>query len=100
MENKKPSEPLKPERWAKMEKEIQELKRSRSILSIGFLLLAVLYGVVILGIVLRINQISDTITLIVSFDEMIYQHLNSLSDSFLRILNDFEMLLSTLTKFL
>ena len=96
MENKKPGEPLEPERWAKMENEIKHLKRQTSCLTVALLL----QSITIFRNVLRINQISDTITLIVRFDEMIYQHLNSLSDSFLRILNDFEMLLSTLTKFL
>ncbi len=96
METKKPSEPLEPERWAKMENEIKRLKRQTSWLTVALLL----QSIATFRNVLRINQISDTITLIVRFDEMIYQHLNSLSDSFLRILNDFEMLLSTLTKFL
>lgn len=96
MESKKPSEPLEPERWAKMENEIKRLKRQASWLTVAL----ILQSITIFRNVLRINRISDTITLIVSFDETIYQHLNSLSDSFLRILNDFEMLLSTLTKFL
>ena len=30
MENKKPSEPLEPERWTKMENEIKRLKRQAS----------------------------------------------------------------------
>lgn len=33
--NKKPSEPSEAERWAKMENEIQKLKRSRSILCVS-----------------------------------------------------------------
>ena len=33
--NKKPSEPSAAERWAKMENEIQKLKRSRSILCVS-----------------------------------------------------------------
>ena len=33
--HKKPSEPVEEERWVKIEKEVQELKRSRSILSMG-----------------------------------------------------------------
>ena len=41
--NKKPSEPVEEERWVKIEKEVQELKRSRSILSIGLFLLSGLY---------------------------------------------------------
>ena len=55
--NKKPSEPAKEERWVKIEKEVQELKRSRSILSIGLFLLSGLYGILILCIILRIIRI-------------------------------------------
>lgn len=59
--NKKPGEPLEPERWAKIEKEVQELKRSRSILSIGLFLLSGLYGILILCIILRIIRIAACI---------------------------------------
>lgn len=71
--NKKLSEPLEPERWAKMENEIKHLKRQTSWLTVALLL----QSITIFRNVLRINQIGDTIALIVSFDEMIYQHLNS-----------------------
>lgn len=55
--SKKPSEPVEEERWVKIEKEVQELKRSRSILSIGLFLLSGLYGILILCIILRIIRI-------------------------------------------
>lgn len=59
--NKKPSEPTEPERWAKMENELQKLKRSNLLLGTGFLLLAVLYGFMIFRFGLMVNQITDII---------------------------------------
>ena len=96
--NKKPSEPAKEERWAKIEKEVQELKRSRSILSIGLFLLSGLYGILILCIILRIIRIEDTLTSIIQFNALVGEHLQSLGDSLIRILNDFEMLLRALSE--
>ena len=65
MENdKKPSEPSEAERWAKMENEIQKLKRSRSIFNVCLLL----QSITVLHNVLRINRISDA--LIVIFDTL------------------------------
>ncbi|RJV79197.1 hypothetical protein [Faecalibacterium sp. AF27-11BH] len=96
--NKKPGEPLEPERWAKIEKEVQELKRSRSILSIGLFLLSGLYGILILCIILRIIRIEDTLTSIIQFNALVGEHLQSLGDSLIRILNDFEMLLRALSE--
>ena len=58
--NKKPSEPSEAERWAKMESEIQKLKRSRSILNICLLL----QSITVLHNVLRINRISDALIII------------------------------------
>ena len=72
-DNKKPSEPLEPERWEKIENEIQKLNRSNLLLSFGFLLLAVLYGAAILGITLRINRITDTIGNIVETERITLQ---------------------------
>ena len=72
--NKKPGEPLEPERWAKIEKEVQELKRSRSILSIGLFLLSGLYGILILCIILRIIRIEDTLTSIIQFNALVGEH--------------------------
>jgi len=80
MENKKPSEPLEPERWAKMENEIQKLKRSNLILSIGILLLAVLYGVTLLSITLRVNRITDTIGNIIEMERITLQILRMIKD--------------------
>ena len=86
--NKKPGEPLEPERWAKIEKEVQELKRSRSILSIGLFLLSGLYGILILCIILRIIRIEDTLTSIIQFNALVGEHLQSLGDSLIRM-NEF-----------
>ena len=94
--NKKPSEPVEEERWVKMEKEIKRLKRTTSLLVVSLLL----QSIAVFQNVLRINRLSDTIALIISFDELVYKHLNSLNDSFLRILNNFEVLLGSLSKFL
>ncbi len=58
--NNKPSEPSEAERWAKMESEIQKLKRSRSILNICLLL----QSITVLHNVLRINRISDALIII------------------------------------
>lgn len=96
--NKKPSEPSETERWVKIEKEVQELKRSRSILSIGLFLLSGLYGILILCIILRIIRIEDTLTSIIQFNALVGEHLQSLGDSLIRILNDFEMLLRALSE--
>ena len=96
--NKKPSEPLEPARWAKIEKDIQKLKWSKSILSISLLLLSILYGILILCIILRIIRIEDTLTSIVQFNALVSEHLQSLGDSLIRILNDFEVLLGSLSK--
>ena len=85
--NKKPGEPLEPERWAKIEKEVQELKRSRSILSIGLFLLSGLYGILILCIILRIIRIEDTLTSIIQFNALVGEHLQSLGDSLIRMPN-------------
>lgn len=93
-DEKSPSEPLEEERWAKVESEVRTLKRRNSILGVGL----ILQGIAIIANSLSIRQISDTLTLIVSFDKLVYEHLNSLSDSLLRILNDFEVLISTLAK--
>ena len=71
--NKKPSEPLESERWAKMESEIQKLKRSNLLLSFGFLLLAVLYGFMLFCLGLRINRITDTIGNIVETERITLQ---------------------------
>ena len=60
MDNKRPSEPSEAERWAKMESEIQKLKRSRSILNICLLL----QSITVLHNVLRINRISDALIII------------------------------------
>ena len=61
MENdRKPSEPSEAERWAKMENEIQKLKRSRSIFNVCLLL----QSITVLHNVLRINQISDALIVI------------------------------------
>ena len=95
--NKKPSGPVEEERWA-IEKEVQELKRSRSILSIGLFLLSGLYGILILCIILRIIRIEDTLTSIIQFNALVGEHLQSLGDSLIRILNDFEMLLRALSE--
>ena len=94
--NKKPSEPVEEERWVKMEKEIKRLKRTTSLLVVSLLL----QSIAVFQNVLRINRLSDTIALIISFDELVYKHLNSLNDSFLRILNNLEVLLGSLSKFL
>ena len=94
--NKKPSEPTEPERWAKMENELQKLKRSNLLLSIGYLLLVVLYGLMILKLVQRINRIEDTLALIVQFDGLVSNHLQSLGDSLIKVLDNFEMLLNAL----
>lgn len=83
--NKKPSEPAKEERWVKIEKEVQELKRSRSILSIGLFLLSGLYGILILCIILRIIRIEDTLTSIIQFNALVGEHLQSLGDSLIRM---------------
>ena len=96
--NKKPSEPAKEERWVKIEKEVQELKRSRSILSIVLFLLSGRYGILILCIILRIIRIEDTLTSIIQFNALVGEHLQSLGDSLIRILNDFEMLLRALSE--
>ena len=96
--SKKPSEPVEEERWVKIEKEVQELKRSRSILSIGLFLLSGLYGILILCIILRIIRIEDTLTSIIQFNALVGEHLQSLGDSLIRILNDFEMLLRALSE--
>ena len=98
LQNKKPSEPAEEERWVKIEKEVQELKRSRSILSIGLFLLSGLYGILILCIILRIIRIEDTLTSIIQFNALVGEHLQSLGDSLIRILNDFEMLLRALSE--
>ena len=58
--NNKPSEPSEADRWAKMESEIQKLKRSRSILNICLLL----QSITVLHNVLRINRISDALIII------------------------------------
>ena len=58
--NNKHSEPSEAERWAKMESEIQKLKRSRSILNICLLL----QSITVLHNVLRINRISDALIII------------------------------------
>lgn len=86
--NKKPSGPVEEERWAKIEKEVQELKRSRSILSIGLFLLSGLYGILILCIILRIIRIEDTLTSIIQFNALVGEHLQSLGDSLIRIMKN------------
>lgn len=61
MENdKKPSEPSEAERWAEMENEIRRLKRSRSIFNVYLLL----QSITVLHNVLRINRISDALSVI------------------------------------
>ena len=61
MENdKKPSEPSEAERWAEMENEIRSLKRSRSIFNVCLLL----QSITVLHNVLRINRISDALSVI------------------------------------
>ena len=61
MENdKKPSEPSEAERWAEMENEIRSLKRSRSIFNVYLLL----QSITVLHNVLRINRISDALSVI------------------------------------
>lgn len=57
-DNKKSGDPLETEGRARDE-EIQKLKRSNSILSFGLFLQGVLYGTLSIGIILRINRISD-----------------------------------------
>ena len=71
--NKKPSEPTEPERWAKIENELQKLKRSNLLLSTGFLLLAVLYGFMIFRFSLMINQITDIIRNIIETERTTLQ---------------------------
>ena len=71
--NKKPSEPVEEERWAKMENELQKLKRSNLLLIFGFLLLAVLYGFMILGISLRMNRTTDIIGNIIRTERITLQ---------------------------
>ena len=69
----------------------QKQVASRSILSIGLFLLSGLYGILILCIILRIIRIEDTLTSIIQFNALVGEHLQSLGDSLIRILNDFEM---------
>lgn len=71
--NKKPSEPVEEERWAKMENEIQKIRRSILLLSIGFLLLAILYGFVIFRLGLRINRAIDIIGNIIETERITLQ---------------------------
>lgn len=71
--NKKPSEPTEPEHWAKIENELQKLKRSNLLLSTGFLLLAVLYGFMIFRFSLMINQITDIIRNIIETERTTLQ---------------------------
>ena len=93
--NKKPSEPSEAERWAKMENEIQKLKRSRSILCAY----SFVQSLLLWRIIGQINQIRELLTLLVRFDALVSQHLQSLSNSLVNLFRDFEMLLDTLTKF-
>ena len=93
-DSKMPSEPTEEERWVKVESEVHALRRRNSILSVGL----ILQGIAVIANSLSIRQINDTLTILVSFNELVYEHLNCLSDSFLRILNDFEVLLGTLSK--
>ena len=93
--NKKPSEPSEAERWAKMETEIQKLKRSRSILCAS----SFVQSLLLWRIIGQINQIRELLTLLVRFDALVSQHLQSLSNSLVNLFRDFEMLLDTLTKF-
>lgn len=72
-DNKKPGEPVEEERWAKMENELQKLKRSNLLLIFGFLLLAVLYGFMILGISLRMNRTTDIIGNIIRTERITLQ---------------------------
>ncbi len=93
--NKKPSEPSEAERWAKMESEIQKLKRSRSILCAS----SFVQSLLLWRIIGQINQIRELLTLLFRFDALVSQHLQSLSNSLVNLFRDFEMLLDTLTKF-
>ena len=45
--------------------EIQKLKRSRLILSIGLLLQGTLYGILIVQLILRINRIYNMVILLI-----------------------------------
>lgn len=73
MDNKKPSEPVEEERWAKRENELQKLKRSNLLLSFGFLLLAVLYGFMIFRLGLRVNRITDILGNIICTERITLQ---------------------------
>ena len=63
-DNKKPSEPAEEGRWAGLENEIQNLKRSNLIFSISLLLQTLLYGFLILILILRVNRIGDALVII------------------------------------
>lgn len=73
--NKKPSEPSEAERWAKMENEIQKLKRSRSILCVS----SFVQSLLLWRIIGQINQIRELLTLLVRFDALVSQHLYRLN---------------------
>ena len=62
--NKNPSEPAEEGRWAELENEIQNLKRSNLIFSISLLLQTLLYGFLILILILRVNRIGDALVII------------------------------------
>lgn len=61
---KKPGAPMEEERWAELENEIQNLKRSNLIFSISLLLQTLLYGFLILILILRVNRIGDALVII------------------------------------
>ena len=63
-DNKKPSELAEEGRWAELENEIQNLKRSNLIFSISLLLQTLLYGFLILILILRVNRIGDALVII------------------------------------
>lgn len=93
--NKKPSEPSEAERWAKMENEIQKLKRSRSILCVS----SFVQSLLLWRIIGQISQIRELLTLLVRFDALVSQRRQCLSDSLVNLFLNFEVLLGTLAKF-
>lgn len=93
--SKKPSEPSEAERWAKMENEIQKLKRSRSILCVS----SFVQSLLLWRIIGQISQIRELLTLLVRFDALVSQRLQCLSDSLVNLFLNFEVLLGMLAKF-
>ena len=86
--NKKPSEPSEAERWAKMENEIQKLKRSRSILCVSLFLQSIL----IFQINLRIGRIFDMLLSITNTLRTVIDTLGTVTDFNGAILRILEMI--------